>query len=268
MSNPTLTSIADMVDDRPTVDNQELFDTLWGITQELYDKVADRFELTNDPSTTDLQPYKALHGEAKGFLRGMSGPEIDWLILSWIGTPGTSFTNMHLTVSLGPHINVPHFGFALGTAPDIFMYMDYVPRTDLLADLDYLDTYYEPVNPSHLKLKADERFSPFVSQNLYMRQAQSHTSHCYIVKPTPETITIVRDLAHEMLNRWLGWVDRAPPVPEADRPALAARDLHVRRAICERDPANSIGTRLFGEEMTNRLVRGLWGGDRELPRPK
>ncbi|NJN44722.1 MAG: red chlorophyll catabolite reductase, partial [Anaerolineae bacterium] len=53
-------------------------------------------------------------------------------------------------------------------------------------------------------------------------------------------------------------------VPAEDRPALAARDLHLRRSICERDPANAIAVRLFGEEMTESLVRALWGGDREL----
>jgi hypothetical protein len=35
------------------------------------------------------------------------GPEIDWLIHSWIGNSPLGFTNMHVTVWLGPHIDVP-----------------------------------------------------------------------------------------------------------------------------------------------------------------
>lgn len=54
--------------------------------------------------------------------------------------------------------------------------------------------------------------------------------------------------------------------PAEEQAALAARDLHIRRAIAERDPANPIGAKLFGEQMANRLVRGLWGGDRQLAR--
>ncbi len=40
-----------------------------------------------------------------------------------------------------------------------------------------------------------------------------------------------------------------------------------RKTIAERDPANIMAVRFFGQELTDRLVRALWGGDRELPRP-
>ncbi|HRJ76461.1 MAG TPA: hypothetical protein PLX90_10705, partial [Anaerolineales bacterium] len=66
---------------------------------------------------------------------------------------------------------------------------------------------------------------------------------------------------------WLKYVDEAEPVPMEERAALAERDLHVRKAIVERDPANPIGEKLFSKQMADRLVRGLWGGDRTLPRP-
>lgn len=56
-------------------------------------------------------------------------------------------------------------------------------------------------------------------------------------------------------------------MPESERAALAETDLTIRRNIAERDPANVMGVRFFGEETTNKLVRALWGGDRELPRP-
>ena len=38
-------------------------------------------------------------------------------------------------------------------------------------------------------------------------------------------------------------------------------------ALAERDPANVMGVRYFGEQMTADLVKALWGGDRALPRP-
>ena len=262
----TLKSIEEMVQDQPAVDNQETFDALWQLTVELREKIDARFELHPDASTSDFQPYRAINSEARGFLSAFAGPEIDWMVHSWIGTPNTSFTNMHLTVHLGPQVDVPHFGFALGTAPDIFVYMDYVPRRDVTVELNYLDTYYEPVNQSFLQLRGDSRFSPFVSQNLYMRQSQSRTSHCYMVPANPDTLEIIRDLGHEMLDRWLGYLDQAPVIPQDERVDLAARDLHFRQSISQRDPANAIGVRLFGEALTKRLVRGLWGGDRQLPR--
>ena len=75
------------------------------------------------------------------------------------------------------------------------------------------------------------------------------------------------ELAHRRLDQWLQWVAEAEPVPRERRQQLAADDLARRRNIAERDPANIMGVRFFGEEMTDRLVRALWGGDRVLPRP-
>ena len=99
-----------------------------------------------------------------------------------------------------------------------------------------------------------------------MRLYQTPTSHCYIVPATEETIALIREVAHEMMDRWLGWFDDAEQVPEAEQAALAARDLYMRQTICERDPANAIAVRLFGQEMADELVQTLWGGNRTFPR--
>ena len=58
--------------------------------------------------------------------------------------PPLGFTNMHVTAWLGPHIDVPHLGIAWGTLPDLWFYIDYNPRSDLMLDTDALDKYWEP----------------------------------------------------------------------------------------------------------------------------
>lgn len=251
-----------MIEQQPNVDNTFLFEQLWGITNELRQKLDARFTLHPEPSTKSLQSYSAMTGEAHGSLNTFSGDEIDWLVHSWLRDRQSGFSNMHLTVWLRSHIRVPHFAFVFATVPHLFFYMDYVPRTDLLTDLEYLDRYYEPVNQTYLNLQADSRFQPYISKNLYMRQAQSHTSLCYTSQATQENISVAQTVAHEMIDRWLKWVDEAEPVPEDAQAALSERDLFVRRAVAERDPDNKIGVRLFGEELTEKLVRSLWGGDR------
>jgi hypothetical protein len=260
MSSDTVKSLLELVDERPDVDNSEVFPRLWAILGEVRAKLDKRFTLQMDESTRELQPYEK--GDYQGFLSTFYGAEIEHMVHSWIGNPKQSFCNMHLTTWLKPHINVPHLGFALGTLPDVFIYMDYIPRVDLWTDLDYLDRYYEPANERFLALRKDQRLSPFTSKTLYMRQSQSSTSNCYVFKATDDTLELVREMAHEMVDRWLVWVDEAPPVPEAQRAALAARDLFIRRAIADRDPANAMGVRLFGEELTEKLVRALWGANR------
>lgn len=266
MTTSTVKTLFELLDENPNQDRSQIFEQLWGIMGELRARVDARFDLTPDPSVAELQPYQSVDGNAKGLLSAFVGKEIDWMVHSYIGIPTQSFTNMHLTIWLGPHIRAPHFGMAMGTMPDIFFYTDYIPRVDIMSDLEYLDRYYEPVNESYLKLRNDPRFSPFVSKTLYMRQSVSQTGHVYLTKPTQEMVDVLRNLSHEMLDRWLKYVDDAEPVPAEERAALAARDLHIRRAIAERDPANPIGAKLFGEQMAERLVRGLWGGDRQLPR--
>lgn len=266
MAQDTTKSLLELVDERPQVDTTGTFDFLWETLAQLRAKFDARFTVEQDPSTADLSRYKSLDGNASGSLRAYSGPEIDWFCHTWIGNPKFSFSNMHFSVWLGPHIDVPHFGLAMGTMPDVFFYCDFVPRADLMVDLAYLDRYYNPINDRYVAMRGDGRFGQFVSKTPYMRQSQSQSSHCYLVKPEPDVLQTLRDLTHFMFDTWLGYVDSAEPVPPADRSALAARDLFLRRSIADRDPANAMGDRLFGPELTNRLVRALWGGDRQLPR--
>ncbi|BAY13456.1 red chlorophyll catabolite reductase [Calothrix sp. NIES-2098] len=253
-----------MIEQQSNLDSQAVFQQLWGWTNELRDKLEARFSIHPDPSSKDLQSYSALTGQAHGSLNTFSGPEIDWLVHSWLRDPQSGFSNMHLTVWLGSHIRVPHLAIAFGTMPQLFWFIDYVPRTDLFTDLESLDRYYEPMNQTYLNFLNDSRFQQFISKTLYMRQAQSHTSLCYNSPVTEETLATVHTVAHEFIDRWLTWIDRAEPVPADERAALTERDLNVRRQVAERDPANKFAERLFGEEFTNKLVRSLWGGDRIL----
>jgi hypothetical protein len=249
---------------QPTdLNNKAVFDQLWGITKELYQKLEARFQLHPDPSVENLQQYSSLDGNMKGSLTAFSGEEVDWLVHSWLGNPEKSnFSTMRLTTWLKSHIQVPHLAFEFGTLPDILFYIDYIPRTELLTDLAYLDRYYEPVNQTFLKLQDDSRFKVFTSKSLYLRLFQSPVSLCYTGAPTFDTLELTRTLAHETLDRWLTWVDAAEPVPEDAREALAARDLALRRGSAERDPGNKFVAQMFGSELTDKLVRSLWGGDR------
>ncbi|MEH1900038.1 red chlorophyll catabolite reductase [Nostoc sp.] len=246
---------------QPTdLDNKAVFEQLWGITNELYQKLEARFQLHPDPSTQDLQPYRSLDGNINGSLTTFFGSEIDWLVHSWLGNPESSnFSAMRLTTWLKSHIQVPHLAFEFGIFPNIFFYIDYIPRTELLTDLAYLDRYYEPVNQTFLKLQSDSRLKLFTSKSVYIRLFQSPVKLCYTGAPTFETLELTRTLAHETLDRWLTWVDAAEPVPEDARDALATRDLWLRRSSAERDVDNQIAVRLFGAELTDRLVRSLWG---------
>ena len=269
MAERILTPIIDLVEQSPDVNNREVFNQLWAILAAMNDKIQARFQLTLDPCCKRFEDYKSIsRGDgAEGSLHTYTGPEIDWYVHSYIGSPESSFTNMHITVSLGPQYLVPNFGFALGTVPDLFMYMDYIPRVDLVPDLDYVDQYYTEVNEEFLDLQSDERFNPFISRDLYTRVAMTPTAVAYTAKAQDDIIDKVRGIAFERLERWLGWVDSASKTPPEQRAAIAARDERLRRNICERDPANNLGEKLFGKDNADAMVATLWGGARTLPRP-
>jgi len=202
-----------------------------------------------------------------GSVTNFSGPEVDWAVSSWMGTPASSFTNLHLTVWLGPQTRVPHLWMAMGTIPRLFVYLDYGPRTELAADMDHLRTYYGPENDLYMGVHEDARFEPFVSKSVEVRSFISPVGICATAEPTADAVATAAAAAHRMVDRWLGWLDDPESLPERLQPAQADRDLYVRRQIAETDPANSLAEKLLGKALTERLVRSLWGGGRTLPRP-
>ena len=258
-------SIEELVAENANTDRQATFDELWAITTELMDKVKARFpDLQMDPCSEG--DYSGKDGAA-GYLSAWASKDIDWLIYSWTGNPKASFTNMHLTISLGPQYDVPNFGFALGTTPDLFFYQDYLPRKDLWTDPAYAEKYWDgAANETYIAMERDEDFHHFISRHMYTRVAQSPDSLVYSADVSDSNIEKLREIAHQQLDLWLSWIDAAEPVPEDQRAAQAQRDLDIRRYITEGDPANIVVEMLFGETLSEKLVAALWGRDRSLPR--
>ncbi|CAA0082041.1 Uncharacterised protein [Zhongshania aliphaticivorans] len=261
-------SIDELVAENAGVDRQETFEKLWAINTELFEKVRSRLELTLDPCSEGLMPYTGKDG-AEGYLSAWSGPKVDWLIFSWTGNPKASFTNMHLTINLAGNIDVPHFGYALGTTPDLFFYQDYMPRKDLWTHPEYADKYWDGAsNDAYVAMERDENFRHFISRDMYTRVAQSPCSLVYGADVSDDNIEALRKVSHEQLDRWLDWVDQASPTTPDEAKTLAARDLQIRKTITQRDPANIVVENLFGKELADRLVGSLWGENRQLPRPE
>ena len=258
-----LKSVQELMAERPDLDNTDVFLQLRQVQDEVWAKIAARFTLQRDAGTERFESYASPDGAATGTLKGFTGPAVDWAVNAWIGNPARSFCNMHVTVWLGPNTRVPHFGFACGTFPVIFLFLDYLPRVDVRLQPEYLDRYLQPVNERFMQLQADTRLKPFISQTTFVRAAVSPVGLNFIAPPnTPGVVEQFHANAHEMVDRWLRWVDEAEPVPEAERSALAANDLTLRRNIAERDPANAVAAQIYGKDMADSLVRGLWGGDR------
>ena len=158
----------------------------------------------------------------------------------------TSYANKKINLSSQNWYSLSQIYFVLRiTLPDIFFYLDYIPRTDLLTDLDYLERYYEPVNQLFLNLQEEPSLSMYTSKSVYIRQFMSPIGLCYTSPATNDTVNLLRTFANEMLERWINWVEEAEPVPEDIRTALAEGDLFLRRSSAERDPGNKLAEQMF-----------------------
>jgi len=226
----------------------------------LADQVYANFDVSVHPSCAKVSHYEC--GPMRGAMTASSGPEIDWMIDSWIGNPEQGFSNHHLTCWLPPEIGAPHLGMAIGTIPQLFFFIDLIPRRDPWVHDAHLDRYHRAFNQQFMDMEADRRFSRFVSQEHYIRNALSPVGLCVQGEPTPDNIAHCLNIAEQMLTQWIAWVKDPEFVPEDERDVIAARDLAMRRTICQRDPANIVAEKVLGPELTETLVRVMWGADR------
>lgn len=245
------------------LDHATLFSQLQNILSELHQEVTQQIEIL-PRSEQPLENFSSPDRNVTGSLLTFTGKELDWLVYSWFNAAQMRFSTMRLTLWLSPLIQVPHLAFEFGTKPDLFFYIDFIPRVDLWTDLSYTEHYYEPVNATYLTLRENPNLSLFVSKALYVRQLQSPTSLCFTCPATEDSLALIRTTAHEMCSRWLTWVKQAKPVPAPEQAKLAERDLQMRRTVAERDPGNAMAAKLFGTDLANQLIRALWSKEHYL----
>ena len=171
-------------------------------------RVAERFELTRDPSSEVLESFGGENGGPTGRIRTYAGPEIDWMVHSHMENAAMGFANMHLTIWLGPQVKVPHFGLALGAFPQAWIFVDSVPRSNLLTDTDSFDKYYGPLNAEWEQVQQDNDFlQPFVSRSGFVRASLSPMAHAYTATIDSRTTDLV-DQARQRPPRPLAAVGR------------------------------------------------------------
>lgn len=239
------------------IDQPTVFERLTSILGELHEEIKQQlfiFPKENQP----FREFTSSDGKINGSLLTFCGEVIDKLINTKINAIPMGFGTVRLVVWLNSSIDVPHLVFDFGTTPDIFFYMDYIPRVDLWNDLDYLQRYYATAGSTHLKLRENSDLSVFVSKSLYIRQLQSPVHISFTCPNTEDSLGLIHKVAHEMCDRWLTWVKQATPVPDTARSALAKRDFRIRRISAERDPDNAAVAKIFGDDFIQQLVKALW----------
>ncbi len=250
-------TITQMLDEAPNVDVRASWEALWDILSDIKDRLLEEFPVERHPSCAGYEYYEA--GGFEGSLNTFTGPTAEWLVHSWIGNRSASILDMNITVWLGPHIDAPHLCLVFGTVPHLFHYSDFIARRDIGVDADYVQRYYEPENEDYLAFRGDERFTWNVSHGTYMRAITSPVAHSYMAERTPENIEVLKGYVMKRFERWLELVGSAPPVPEAERAVLQARDHRLRKQCYTLDPMNALAVRAMGQETADKMVSLRYG---------
>lgn len=260
----TTQHLADVLDAHAPVDNTTKFDYLLGARERAWAIIRAALDLREDRACADVRAIKDLHGQVCGEMTTFTGATspVDWIVRSWIGRPETGFTNIHLTCWLNATTDVPHLGFALGTAPDVFCYCDFLPRVEACTNYDYVERYLQPMNELWIALRRNPRYKLFNPVHLYTRSTLSPIAICGLL-PFDDFREVVEPVMLDYVRSWVALVQAEQPVAPEQREALARRDHILRKTIVEKDPANVLADRMLGVPMRERLVRILWGAERE-----
>ncbi len=260
----TTQHLADIFDASDKSDTTAVFRYLHALRDRFFERLSGALRLREDMRAADIRDIKDPAGNLRGNMRTYTGDgsPVDWMIRSWIGNPDSGFSNLHLTTWLNDSIDVPHLGIALGTAPQVFCLIDLIPRYELSAVPAHLAKYYEALNDAHIMLRRETDYVQFTPYSAFIRATLSPVAICGLV-PFEVFKAKVEPLMWTYLEHWLALVAAAAPVDPALRPALAQHDLTYRRNVAELDPANVFADRMLGVPMRERLVRILWGGERE-----
>jgi hypothetical protein len=247
-------TIMEFLSENPDVDVSKAWERCWGIHSGIVDRVRDRFPVEKHHSCEGEEYFTSPDEQLEGSFTAYNGPDVDWLVHSWIGNRKASILDMNATVFLGQQTRVPHLVIIFGTIPKLYFYAEYTPRVDLRTNLEYMQKYIEPANEDFLKFRSDPDWTRFVSHGTYLRALMSPIATSSTAELNNENITTCENYLETFVDRWFRWLDDAESVPEEERAAQQAYDFSVRELGYRTDPMNVLPQKIFGEQEFNRRL--------------
>ena len=255
MSKGTETkTIMEFLAENPNVDVSRAWERCWNIHSKIVERVQARFDVQRHAQTEGEDYWSSPDGQLEGAFKGYTGPDVDWLVHSWLGNRKASILDMNATAMLGQQTRVPHLGIIFGTIPRLYFYAEYTPRVDLRTNYDYLLKYYEPANQDFLKFRSDPTWTRFVSHGTYLRALMSPVATSSHAELNDENIDTCEKYLVGFVDRWFRWLDDADTVPENERAAQQDYDFKVRELGYRTDPMNVLPQRVLGEQEFNRRL--------------
>lgn len=247
-------TIMEFLSENPNVDVSRAWERCWNIHSGIVARVRDRFDVSLHPSCEGEDYFQSPDGQLEGSFNAFSGPEVDWLVHSWIGNRKASILDMNATVFLSQHNRVPHLAVIFGTIPKLYFYAEYTPRVDLRTNLDYVRKYYEPANEDFLKFRSDPDWTRFVSHGTYLRALMSPCATSATAELNDDNISTCERFLGPFVDRWFRWLDEAETLPEPERAAQREYDFTLRELGYRMDPMNVLPQKVFGQQEFDRRL--------------
>jgi hypothetical protein len=250
MSQSDVKTIHEFLEDNPNVDVSKQWERCWNIHGKIHDRILKYFgDAKLHPISEGAEYYTSADKQMEGSFYGYTGGGIDWYVRSWLGNRKASIIDMNINVALSQHIKVPNLMIIFGTVPNLLFYADYVARSDVKVDEDYVQKYYEgEANQDYIDFRANTDFVWSASHGPAIRGMQSPICSSYITDLTDEHIDQCEAYLEKFVDRWFHMVDEALEVPQEERDALQSYDFTYREYTNRSDPMNVLAERIFGAE--------------------
>lgn len=223
---------------------------------------------------SDVLSFQGQDGASQGALDIRSGGQdssVDFILESWIHckVPSGSLNITTLFAFLNASTDAPHLlmEFIQGSPTSLILFIDLIPRKDLVLHPDYLVEFYQNTNLDKLRQELENvpQVQPYRSSSLYIRSVLSPTAVAVHVncgaegESTMEEIMRVQldSAAKEIIRIWLDKCARSiKQLGETERADLLRRDTLLKNKTVEIDLAANL-PRLFGPDVATRVVETI-----------
>ena len=260
--------------------NTPVYNDLWDIIENdclaVVKERVPELEMRRTWFSDEVAPYSFAtdDGQCEGTVAGYKGGRVDWITTCKFFSKALGFGNMRIDGWTTRDTRAPHVAVHLCIVFNVlFIYITLVPRTNLVLDDEYNDYVYgdpskrtgKSLNDYHVQCVEDKAFKQYISK--------SHVVNAFMVAPTTLLYTVkhnkknfekVRTLSRDYINIWLDMLEEQDGVffkgidTKETQATLLQTDVRTRQ-FCGRDPDTKNVANIFGLELTDKLVRTLWG---------
>ncbi|KAK9809418.1 hypothetical protein WJX73_004321 [Symbiochloris irregularis] len=212
-------------------------------------------------------PHCALYKEVHCLTQVGTGRSVQWAHFTRTTLAHIDISVMRLNMfpdasTRAPKLDIEFFyGFGFTN-----MYINLVPRTNLMVDPDYVNKYYrqpgwgghdESIFDLKLECEADPAFKPFLSRSLDMRVLAGQVALFHTADGNEENARKIVSIASKAVDMWLAMMSDPggrQGLTHQDYVMLSQLDKHLLN-WSRLDPDNKKASAVMGEEMMERMLQ-------------